>query len=108
MYSSDQGFFLGDHGWFDKRFIYEESLRMPLVVSYPNGIEPGPPVTQLVSNVDLARTVLDAAGVDAHERMQGVSFWPQLTGSSDRSQDALHYRYDEDDAYDSHRLALLG
>lgn len=108
MYSSDQGFFLGDHGWFDKRFIYEESLRMPLVVSYPNGIEPGPPVTQLVSNVDLARTVLDAAGVDAHERMQGVSFWPQLTGSSDPTQDAIYYRYYENDDKESHVFAHYG
>src|SRR5690606_23796152 len=70
MYTSDQRFFLGDHGWFDKRFIYEESMRMPLLVSYPARIEPGPAVSRLVSNVDFARTILDAAGVDPHPDMQ--------------------------------------
>lgn len=108
MYSSDQGFFLGDHGWFDKRFIYEESMRMPLLVRYPARIEPGPAVTQLTSNVDFARTILEAAGVPAHEDMQGVSFFPQLCGSSEPTQDAVYYRYYENDDRESHVLAHYG
>lgn len=108
MYSSDQGFFLGDHGWFDKRFMYEESMRMPLLVSYPRGIEPGSPMTQLVSNVDFARTILDAAGAQPHEGMQGVSFLPQLQGSDAPTQDAIYYRYYENDDVESHVLAHYG
>ncbi|MCG7310799.1 sulfatase [Brachybacterium sp. ACRRE] len=108
MYSSDQGFFLGDHGWFDKRFIYEESMRMPLLVSWPRRIVPGPPMTQLVTNVDFARTLLEAAGADPHEDMQGLSFLPQLYGSSAPTQDAVYYRYYENDDRESHVLAHCG
>ena len=108
MYSSDQGFFLGDHGWFDKRFIYEESMRMPLLVSYPRRIDPGPPVQQLVTNVDLARTILDAAGAEPHGDMQGLSVLPQLCGSSEETQDAVYYRYYENDDRESHVLAHYG
>jgi arylsulfatase A-like enzyme len=108
MYSSDQGFFLGDHGWFDKRFMYEESMRMPLLVSCPNLIEPGAPMQQLVSNVDFARTILEACGVEPHERMQGVSAWPQLCGSDAPTQNAVYYRYWEHDDVESHVLAHYG
>src|SRR5690606_28188730 len=108
MYSSDQGFFLGDHGWFDKRFIYEESMRMPLLVSYPRRIQPGAPMTQLMSNVDLARTILDAAGAEPHPDMQGMSVFPQLCGSSEPTQDAVYYRYFENDDRESHVLAHYG
>ncbi|MBG6238509.1 arylsulfatase A-like enzyme [Mycetocola sp. CAN_C7] len=108
MYTSDQGFFLGDHGWFDKRFMYEESIRMPLVVSYPNAIAPSEPLEHLVTNVDFARTILDAVGVGPHERMQGVSFWPQLTGSDEPTQDAIYYRYYENDDQHHHALAHYG
>src|SRR5699024_6448299 len=108
MYSSDQGFFLGDHGWFDKRFIYEESIRMPLLVSYPRRIEPGPPMRQLVSNVDFARTLLEAAGAEPHEDMQGLSFFPQLCGSTAETQDAIYYRYYENDDVEAHVLAHYG
>ena len=66
MYASDQGFFLGDHGWFDKRLMFEESLRMPLVLSYPARVDAGRHHTGIVTNVDLAQTILDAAGVDHH------------------------------------------
>jgi arylsulfatase A-like enzyme len=78
IYSSDQGFFLGDHGWFDKRLMYEESLRMPFVLSYPRRLEQGGVFDGIVSNVDMAQTILDAAGVEHHPRMQGRSFWPDL------------------------------
>ncbi len=108
MYTSDQGFFLGDHGWFDKRFMYEESIRMPLVVSYPRAIAPRAPLRQLVTNVDFAQTVLAAAGVAPHERMQGVSFFEQLKGSSKDTRDAVYYRYYENDDAHHHVLAHYG
>jgi len=109
MYTSDQGFFLGDHGWFDKRLMYDEALRMPLVVSYPARISPGEPVEQLVTNVDFAQTILDAAGVAPHERMQGVSFLPQLTAESAAvTRDAVYYRYYENDDQFHHALAHYG
>ena len=79
IYSSDQGFFLGDHGWFDKRFMYEESIRMPFVLSYPRAVSAGQSLDRIVTNVDIAPTLLEAAGVDVPERMQGRSFWGDLT-----------------------------
>lgn len=98
MYASDQGFFLGDHGWFDKRFMYEESLRMPLVLSYPRALPAGRSYGGIVTNVDLAQTILDAAGVPHHPRMQGVSFWPALKGEPTAAvRDGMYYRYWEHD-----------
>lgn len=109
LYTSDQGFFLGDHGWFDKRFMYDESIRMPLLVSYPRAIPAGRVVPQLVTNVDFARTILDAAGAEPVEGMQGVSFWPQLTTAPDApTQDAVYYRYYENDDFWHHTLAHYG
>jgi len=95
MYTSDQGFFLGDHGWFDKRFMYEESLRMPLVISYPRRIKPGMVHDGITTNVDFAQTILDAAGVNHHPRMQGRSFWPELTEAPNPIPPAegMYYRY---------------
>ncbi|RUR01795.1 sulfatase family protein [Labedella endophytica] len=94
MYASDQGFFLGDHGWFDKRFMYEESLRMPFLVSYPAAVGPGGVHDGIVTNVDIAQTILDAAGVPAVSRMQGRSFWGDLVGqpTSDPAV-GMYYRY---------------
>lgn len=98
MYASDQGFFLGEHGWFDKRFMYEESLRMPLVLSYPRRLEAGRVLDGIVTNVDIAQTVLDAAGVEPHPRMQGRSFWPDLLGEAIAPPaDGMYYRYWEHD-----------
>lgn len=98
MYTSDQGFFLGDHGWFDKRFMYEESLRMPFVLSCPDRIPAGQVHEGIISNVDLAQTILDAAGVEHHPRMQGRSFWPDLTGGDPLPPtQGLYYRYWEHD-----------
>ncbi|GAA0513547.1 sulfatase [Paractinoplanes deccanensis] len=96
FYASDQGFFLGDHGWFDKRFMYEESLRMPLVLSCPSRVSPGV-VDEMVTNVDWAQTILEAAGVPPHPRMQGRSFWPLLTDSAYAAADGVYYRYWEHD-----------
>ncbi len=98
MYSSDQGFFLGDHGWFDKRFMFEESLRMPFVLSYPNRVAAGEVFDGIVTNVDMAQTILDAAGVEPHRQMQGRSFWPDLVGAQDQPPvEGFYYRYWESD-----------
>ncbi len=80
VYTSDQGFFLGEHGWYDKRFMYRESLEMPLLVRYPPLVAPGSTSDALVLNVDLAQTFLELAGVPAPERMQGRSLVPLLSG----------------------------
>jgi arylsulfatase A-like enzyme len=95
LYGSDQGFFLGDHGWFDKRFMYEESIRMPFLVSYPRAVAAGTTHTGIVSNVDVAQTLLEAAGLPADPRMQGRSFWPDVAGTRapDPPHDGLYYRY---------------
>ena len=94
VYSSDQGFFLGDHGWFDKRFMYEQSIRMPFVLAYPRAVTAGQRHDRIVTNVDIAATLLDAAGVAVPERMQGRSFWGDLTADLDQSDDeGFYYRY---------------
>ncbi|WP_274365566.1 sulfatase family protein [Paenibacillus thermotolerans] len=94
IYTSDQGFFLGDHGWYDKRFMYEESLRMPFVVRYPKGIKAGSVSEHMVLNVDFAPMFLDYAGIDVPEFMQGHSFRPIL--QDERPADwrtSMYYRY---------------
>jgi arylsulfatase A-like enzyme len=98
IYTSDQGFFLGDHGWFDKRYMYEESLLMPLVLSYPREIGPGQVHDGVVTNVDFAKSLLEAAGAKPHERMQGRSFWGDLTGGeTEPPAEGAYYRYWEHD-----------
>ena len=71
IYTSDQGFFLGEHGWFDKRFMYEECQRMPLVIRYPKAIKSGSVSNAIAMNVDFAPTLLDFAGVDIPADIQG-------------------------------------
>jgi arylsulfatase A-like enzyme len=94
VYTSDQGFFLGDHGWFDKRWMYEESLRTPLIVRWPGVVEPGSVNTDLVMNLDYAQTLLDAGGVAAPATMQGRSLLPLLRGSTPADwRDAIYYQY---------------
>jgi len=94
IYTSDQGFFLGDHGWYDKRFMYEESLRMPFIISYPNGIEAGTINDDMILNVDFAPTLLNYAGIDVPERMQGNDFRPLLNGKLPEGwQTSMYYRY---------------
>ena len=94
VYTSDQGFFLGDHGWFDKRFMYEESLAMPLLISYPDGIAAGSVCPDFVLNVDFAPTFLELAGIEAPSSMQGTSFAPLLAGRSPGEwQKSMYYRY---------------
>ncbi len=108
MYTSDQGFFLGDHGWFDKRFMYEQSIQMPFVMSYPNRIPAGTAVEALVTNVDIAPTILDAAGLDIPERMQGASFLAHAAGEDAPQADAVYYRYYEHDDIWHHAFAHYG
>lgn len=94
VYTSDQGFFLGDHGWYDKRFFYEESLRMPFVCRYPAEIAPGSRDGRLVLNVDFPLLFLDYAGQGAPSRMQGRSFRKILRGESPREwREDMYYRY---------------
>lgn len=82
IYTSDQGFFLGEHGWFDKRFMYEESFQMPFLARFPREIKPGSVCNDLISNVDFAPTFLDLAGVSVPSYMQGRSTRPLLQGET--------------------------
>lgn len=96
IYSSDQGFYLGEHGWFDKRFMYEESFKTPLVVRWPGVTPAGIKSDALVSNLDFAETFLDIAGVDIPKEMQGVSLVPLLKGEQPSNwRDAVYYHYYE-------------
>ncbi len=95
IYTSDQGFYLGEHGWFDKRFMYKESFRTPLLMRYPKEIEPGTKIDKLVQNLDLAPTFLDYAGIEIPEDMQGVSFRDLVSGKTDEYRDAVYYTYYE-------------
>jgi arylsulfatase A-like enzyme len=94
VYTSDQGFFLGDHGWFDKRMMYEESVAMPMLVRYPAMVEPGSVCDDLALNVDFAPTFLELAGVEVPESIQGTSLAPLLAGElPDGWQESVYYRY---------------
>jgi arylsulfatase A-like enzyme len=96
MYSADQGFYLGEHGWFDKRFMYEESFRTPLLAKWPGVIEPGTRNDDLVQNIDFAETFLDLAGVTAPADMQGESLVPLLKGKTPADwREHLYYHYYE-------------
>ncbi len=95
IYTSDQGFYLGEHGWFDKRFIYNESFKTPLLVKWPGVIEPNTTNTQMVQNLDFAQTLLDVAGVDAPDDMQGESLVPLFKGETEGFRDAVYYHYYE-------------
>lgn len=94
IYTSDQGFFLGDHGWYDKRFMYEESLRMPFIVRYPREVAPASVNDDIVLNVDFPALFLDLAGVDVPDAFQGRSFRSLLHGETpDDWRQAMYYRY---------------
>jgi arylsulfatase A-like enzyme len=94
IYSSDQGFYLGDHGWYDKRWMYEESLRMPFIVRWPGVVQPGSENSDLVQNLDFAETFLEMAGVDVPADMQGTSLVPLLQGRTPADwRDAIYYHY---------------
>lgn len=94
IYTSDQGFFLGDHGWYDKRFMYEESLRMPFLVRYPREIKAGTRTKAMATNLDFAQTFLDYAGVTFPGDMQGRSLRPIFAGEEPEDwPTAIYYRY---------------
>ncbi len=91
IYASDQGFYLGEHGWFDKRFMYDESYRTPFIVKWPGTIKPGSVNKHIVSNLDFAQTFLDIAGVEQPAEMQGISLLPLLKGKEPENWRKYHY-----------------
>ena len=98
VYSSDQGFYLGEHGWYDKRWMYEESFRTPLIVRWPGEAEPGSASGAIVSNLDFAPTFLEMAGLEAPASMQGRSLVPVLAGETpDDWRTSFYYHYYEAD-----------
>jgi arylsulfatase A-like enzyme len=112
VYTSDQGFFLGDHGWYDKRFIYDESLQMPFLIRWPGRIAAGSRVEEIITNADFAATFLEACGLDAEKVLptsQGRSALGVLTGQPpvDWPQ-SMYYRYWEHDDVNHHAWAHYG
>jgi len=95
IYMSDQGFYLGEHGWFDKRFMYEESFRTPMVMRYPGVIKPGTVSKDFVMNLDIAPTMLDAAGIPIPKDVQGKSMLPQLKDKNSIGRKVMFYHYYE-------------
>jgi len=95
VYTTDQGFYLGERGFFDKRFMYEESMIMPLVIQYPGEIEPGTEIHALTQNLDFLPTFLDYAGIQKPRDVQGESFRPLLNNqlSEDDFRGAIYYHY---------------
>jgi arylsulfatase A-like enzyme len=97
IYTSDQGFFLGDHGLYDKRFIYEPSIKMPFLVRWPGSTKPGSVTQALATNCDFAPTFLDLAGLPVPADMQGRSLVPVLRGERPSDwRDSMYYRYYHD------------
>lgn len=96
VYTSDQGFYMGEHGWFDKRFMYDESFRTPLIMRLPDGYDRRGDIDEFVQNIDYAPTFLEIAGVDIPDDIQGVSLMPLLRGEKPANwRDALYYHYYE-------------
>lgn len=94
--TSDQGFYLGDHGFFDKRFIYEESLRMPFMVKYPNVVKAGTVNEDIITNIDFAPTLLELANIQSDKKMHGKSFESILKGQTPPDwQKGMYYHYYE-------------
>ncbi|MGC8830757.1 MAG: sulfatase family protein [Verrucomicrobiia bacterium] len=97
IYTSDQGFFLGDHGLYDKRFMYEESLRMPFILRWKNVVKPGTVEKSIILNIDFAPTFMDVAGVKIPSDIQGRSFFPLLKGEHPKDwRTGFYYRYYHD------------
>ncbi len=96
VYTSDQGFYLGEHGWFDKRFMYDESFKTPLLIKWPHVITPGTTENEMVQNLDFAQTFLEIAGITAPDDMQGKSLVPLLKGEKEKwNREAVYYHYYE-------------
>lgn len=96
VYTSDQGFYMGEHGWFDKRFMYEESMHTPLIMRLPKGFDRRGDITEMVQNIDYAPTFLELAGVEVPEDMHGISLLPLLKGGHPTDwRTALYYHFYE-------------
>jgi arylsulfatase A-like enzyme len=95
VYTSDQGFYLGEHGWFDKRWMYEESFKMPFLIKNPRTIEAGTTSDAMVMNVDFAPTLLDMAGLEIPAQMQGKSFKGAFEGDDKNKRKSVYYHYYE-------------
>lgn len=95
IYSSDQGFFLGEHGWYDKRWMFEESFRMPFLIRWPGVVAAGRRPVELIQNIDYAPTFLQVAGLEIPAEVQGRSLLPLLRGTSTDWRDSLYYAYYE-------------
>jgi arylsulfatase A-like enzyme len=95
VYTSDQGFYLGEHGWFDKRFIFDESFKTPLLIQWKGVIKAGSKNAQMVQNLDFAQTFLEAAGISPPKDMQGESLIPILKGKGKNFREAAYYHYYE-------------
>ena len=95
IYCGDQGFYLGEHGWFDKRFMYEESMRMPFIVRWPEKIKGGTVIDGLISNVDFAPTILGMCGIPADSGMQGESYADLFSGTPGKHKGSIYYHYYE-------------
>jgi arylsulfatase A-like enzyme/lysophospholipase L1-like esterase len=93
IYSADQGFYLGEHGWYDKRWMFEESLAMPFLIRWPGVVKPGSKPTALIQNIDYAPTFLEAVGLKPTPAMQGKSFLPVLKNATEKTRDAIYYAY---------------
>ena len=96
VYCADQGFYLGEHGWFDKRWAYEESLKMPLIIRWPGKVKPGTRAKAMVQNIDYAPTFLAAVGIQTDWDVHGISFLPILTNGGvtpEGWRDTIYYRY---------------
>ena len=96
IYASDQGFFIGEHGWFDKRFMYEESIRMPFVIKYPGIIKPKTVNDDIITNIDFAPTILEMANVESPNSIQGKSFFKNLVRKKSKDwRQSMYYHYYE-------------
>lgn len=95
IYLSDQGFYMGEHGWFDKRFIYEESLRTPMVARFPGIIKPGTQIDEFIVNIDIAPTLLEVGVAPIPTAIQGISILPLLRGENQTIRDEVYYHYYE-------------
>ena len=94
VYTSDQGFYMGEHGWFDKRFMYEESMRTPLIMRLPKGFDRRGDITEMVQNIDYAPTFLELAGAEIPSDIQGISLVPLLKGEHPKDwRKALYYHF---------------
>jgi N-acetylglucosamine-6-sulfatase len=95
IYSSDQGFFLGEHGWYDKRWMFEESFKMPFIIRWPGKVKPGARPMELIQNIDYAPTWLEAAGLEVPGDIQGRSLLPLFGGKAEGWRESLYYAYYE-------------